>query len=128
MNHYKDTEGKVYGFESDELMEQYKPGLTKMTEAEFEAFRNPPPGPAPVPETVSRAQGKMALVQAGLWGAVETAVDAMTGNDKIMAQIALNDTTDWRRDSPFLTQMADAVGITESQLDDLFIAASQIEI
>ena len=52
MNHYKDTEGKVYGFETDELMQQYKPGLTRMSESEFEAFRNNPTSIPPEPRTI----------------------------------------------------------------------------
>ena len=51
MNHYKDENGNVYGFESDEEMQRYKPGLVRMTEAEFEAFRNPP-HPPPEPRTI----------------------------------------------------------------------------
>lgn len=86
-----------------------------------------PDAPTPVPQVVSRAQGKMVLVQAGLWSAVEAAVAQLDGEAAVMASIALNDTTEWRRDSPFLAQMADMVGISD-RLDELFIAASQIQI
>lgn len=86
----------------------------------------PPPMPEPVPEQVSRAQGKAVLVQNGLWQDVLAYVETLQEPDKTMAQIALNDTTHWRRDSPFLNAAADALNITSEQMDDMFIAASKI--
>ena len=86
----------------------------------------PPPMPEPVPEQVSRAQGKAVLVQNNLWKDVLAYVETLQEPDKTMAQIALNDTTHWRRDSPFLNAAADALNITSEQMDDMFIAASKI--
>ena len=42
MNHYKDANGTVYGFESDDEMQIFHPGLTPMTELEFSEFLNAP--------------------------------------------------------------------------------------
>lgn len=87
------------------------------------------PAPPPVPQSVSRAQGKAALIQAGLWSAVVAYVDAMTDpTDKALAEVALNDTTEWLRTSPFLNQAATALGMTEQDLDNLFIQAAQIQL
>lgn len=87
------------------------------------------PEPAPVPEQVSRAQGKAALIQAGLWAAVELFVDGIVDpTEKALALVALNDTTHWQRSSPFLNQAAGAIGLTPGQLDALFINAAQIEL
>lgn len=81
----------------------------------------------PVPASVSRAQGKAALIQAGMWDQVVTYVDGIADpTQRAMAQVALDDTQDWRRDSPFLLQAADALGITSSELDTLFVAAAKI--
>lgn len=81
----------------------------------------------PVPASVSRAQGKAALINAAKWDDVLTFVaDIQDPAQKSLADVALNDTQDWRRDSPFLNQCADALGITSAELDALFVAAAKI--
>lgn len=87
-----------------------------------------PPAPAPtVPQSVSRAQGKAALIAAGLWPAVLAYVAAIADpTDKALAEVALNDTQEWRRDSLFLNSAATALGMTSAQLDQLFVDASGI--
>jgi hypothetical protein len=83
-----------------------------------------PPGP---PTVVTRAQGKAALIQAGLWDDVLAYVDAIEDTtQQALARVALDDTTEWRRDSPFLATAAAALGLTDQQLDDLFVAAAAI--
>lgn len=82
--------------------------------------------PVVVPQVVSRAQGKAALLQAGLLGLVEHYIENLQGDQKTMALIAFNDTTEWRRDSPFLAQAASALGMTQEHLDNLFLLAESI--
>ena len=90
----------------------------------------PPDPPVPVvPESITRAQGKAALIQAGLWASVVAYVDAIPDpTDKALAGVALNDTLEWRRSSPFLNTAVTALDLTEGQLDALFITAAQIEL
>ena len=71
MNHYRDENGNVYGFESDAEMNQYRPGLARMTEAEFEAFRNPPPAP-PEPRTVLSSREYLSRFTMAEYAAVRT--------------------------------------------------------
>lgn len=90
---------------------------------------NPTKLKPPVPQQVTRAQGKVALIQAGLWPQVVAFVDAIEDPvQKAIAKVAAYETLHWRRDSPFLNQAADALGITQEQLDQLFIQASEIEL
>lgn len=86
------------------------------------------PEPEPVvPESVTRAQGKAALVQAGLWADVLAYVAGIADpTQQALAEIALHDTQEWRRDSPFLAACAVGLGLTPEQLDALFIAAGEI--
>ena len=94
----------------------------------------PEPEPVPVqtsgvPQSVSRAQGKLALIQAGLWPAAIAFVDGITDPaQKAYAEVALNDTQEWRRDSPFLASAAAALGLSEEQLDTLFITAGGLQL
>ena len=92
------------------------------------------PEPVPVqasgaPQSVSRAQGKLALIQAGLWPAAIAFVEGITDPaQKAYAEVALHDTQEWRRDSPFLASAAAALDLSEEQLDTLFITAEGIQL
>ena len=83
--------------------------------------------PPQVPQQVTRAQGKAVLIQMGLWQQVLDFVAAIPDStQRALAEVALHDTQNWQRNSPFLNQAADALGITQAQMDELFIAADQV--
>ena len=85
------------------------------------------PPAQPVPQQVTNAQGTAVLIQTGLWPQVLAYVAAIEDPvQKALAEVALNKTTHWQRSSPFLNQAADALGITQAQMDELFIAADQV--
>lgn len=88
-----------------------------------------PPEPAPVdpnvpPQTVTAAQGGIALIQAGLMNAVQAVVDAPETPPEV--RWAWAHATTWDRSSPALAYLANAAGITQEQMDALFIAAAGI--
>ena len=98
---------------------------------EVETAQPPEPEPLPpqVPQQVTRAQGKAVLIQMGLWQQVLDFVAAIPDStQRALAEVALHDTQNWQRSSPFLNQAADALGLTPEQMDDLFRNASQIEL
>lgn len=89
----------------------------------------PDPQPEPTPQTITRAQGKAALIQADLWNAVLAHVAGIADpKEKALAEVALHDTQEWRRTSPFLNAAALALGLTAEQLDALFEAAASVEL
>ena len=82
-----------------------------------------------VPQSVSRAQGKLALIGAGLWPAALAFVEGITDpTQRAYAEVALHDTQEWRRDSPFLASAAAALDLSEAQLDELFITAGGLQL
>ena len=82
-----------------------------------------------VPQSVSRAQGKLALIGAGLWPAAIAFVEGITDPvQRAYAEVALHDTQEWRRDSPFLASAAAALDLSEEQLDTLFITAGGLQL
>ena len=84
---------------------------------------------ARVPQMVSRAQGKVALIQAGLWAQVLAFVAAIPDPvERAVAEVTLHDTQEWRRDSAFLAQAAQALDLTEQQLDELFVTAAEVTL
>lgn len=86
-------------------------------------------GAAKAPQQVSRAQGKAALIKSGLWqGVLDYVASIEDATEKALAEVALNDTTHWQRTSPFLNDAAEALGLTQAQLDELFVTASEIEL
>lgn len=90
-------------------------------------WQSPEPAAPTVPASVTRAQGKAALIGAGLWPGVQAYVAGIPDpTQQALAEVALNDTLEWRRDSPFLAAAAAGLGLTPEQLDGLFIAAAQI--
>lgn len=85
------------------------------------------PAPAEVPEEISRAQGKAALIQAGMWDAVQAFVASIPDpTQRALADVALNDTQTWERSSPFLNTATAGLGLSKSQLDSLFIQGGAI--
>ena len=66
------------------------------------------------------AQARLALASVGMLDIAATAVGA--SNDAQM-QIAWEYGTEWRRDDPRLTALALAIGLTDADIDDLFLAA-----
>ena len=80
-------------------------------------------GPEPVPLEVTRAQGKLALLNAGLLANAQAAATA-AGQ---AAEIAFNDALTYERTSPTLNALATALGLSSSDLDSLFIAASKLK-
>lgn len=84
---------------------------------------------ARVPQMVSRAQVKVALIQAGLWAQVLALVAAIPDPvERAVAEVTLHDTQEWRRDSAFLAQAAQALDLTEQQLDELFVTAAEVTL
>ncbi|WP_395026254.1 hypothetical protein [Comamonas odontotermitis] len=85
---------------------------------------------ARVPAEISRAQGRAILGSMKLTPQVEAYFASITDEEEAMwVDLAWNHTTTWRRyESPFLTRAAQALGLTDQQLDEMFIAAAQIVI
>ena len=85
--------------------------------------------PVLVPQQITRAQGKAALIMQGLWGAVLDYVAAIQDPiQRALAEVALNDTLTWERSSPFLEGPRAGVGMTGEQLDELFIQAGGVAL
>jgi hypothetical protein len=71
----------------------------------------------------SRFQARAALHQAGLLAQAEEFV----AQADTLVQIAWADAIEFRRNSPTINAMAQGLGLTDEQIDDLFRAAMQIE-
>lgn len=85
--------------------------------------------PEPVPQQITRAQGKAALIMQGHWQEVLDYVASIQDpTQRALAGVALHDTLTWERSSPFLNAAAAGLGMTGEQLDALFIQAAGIAL
>lgn len=80
--------------------------------------------PSSQPWTITPLQAKLALHAAGLLDTVE----AFIAQADRPTQIAWEYASEFKRNSPMLLAMAGALGMTDTQLDGLFTAASAIKV
>ena len=78
------------------------------------------PEASPVPAVITSAQGKLALIELGLFDAARAYLDSIADPvEKLKAQIEWDRPT-WERPSPFLNATWAALGGTSEGLDDAF--------
>ena len=86
-----------------------------------EPYVAPPP---PVPTTVSRFQALAALSLGGYLPLIRTYI-ATLGEDDI-TRLAFENASEWERSSPTLATLAQMLNLTDTDVDYLFITASNI--
>ena len=97
-------------------------GQGEIVEADTITWPIPPTPPVPVPAQVTMRQARLALLGAGLLTSVETAI-AGAGQ---AAQIEWEYAAVVERASGLVPAMATALGMSEQQIDDLFILAATL--
>lgn len=111
-----------------------EPSYARWTGRTWEVYTPPVPEPEPEPEpqdpqkitVVSKAQAKLALLEAGLLDTVETALGSMEGVAGQRARIEWNDRTEFHRDHEFIGLLAASIGLSDEQIDALFTRAAQL--
>ena len=120
MKNYKDTQNNLYVLDSTEYEYLLPVGCIAITQAEADALSAPPPltveQKRALLQPLSAWQVRKVLTQLGLRDSVETAVAASTQATKD----AWNHAEPFHRDDPILNAMGASLGMTASQLDDLF--------
>ena len=101
------------------------PNVAVWNGAEWRVFpeypQNPSP-PAPIPQAVSMRQARLALLAAGLLDLVETAIAGAGPAAKIEWDYA----TEVQSASGLVPAMATALGLTDAQIDALFVTAATL--
>lgn len=91
--------------------------------ARLAALIPPPVDPNAVPATITRTQARLVLHRAGLLEKVLEVIEAGGVEAQIWYEAA-----EWNRSSPVLAGMAQSLGFTDEQVDNLFRAAGAIVI
>lgn len=79
-----------------------------------------------VPEAVTPSQAKIALSRAGKLVQAEAIINALEGQAGEEARIYWVSVLEFRRDHPLIAMIGAALGMTEGEIDALFIAAASI--
>ena len=82
------------------------------------------PPPPPIPSTVTRFQALAILAAGGYLDTVRTYINTLDQNN--VQRLAWENAADWERTSPTLNALATMLNLTSAEVDDLFIAASQV--
>lgn len=80
------------------------------------------PTKRPVPQSVTPLQGRLALLSANLLDQATVAVTAAGGAALLTWEYA----SIWDRNDPLIMQLGAALGLTSSQIDQLFTTASTL--
>lgn len=86
------------------------------------------PTPEPVvvvPQSVTRKQARLALLAAGHFYAVHDGIESLEEPIRTEAKINWDDSDTYARDNPFVAMMAQMLGLSNSDVDDLFVAAAK---
>lgn len=78
------------------------------------------------PQSVTMAQARLALLGAGLLGQASAALAALPSPQKEAAQIEWEYRPTVNRNSALVQALTPALGLTETQLDELFAAAAKL--
>lgn len=83
--------------------------------------------PAPVPTEVEMYQARLALLSIGVTSQdILAKIDLLPSPQKEQAQIMFEFSPKVKRDNGFVTQLAPALGLTDIQIDQLFVVASTL--
>jgi len=82
--------------------------------------------PAGPPKSVTMRQARLALHAAGLLGGVDAAIAALPEPTKTQAQIEWEYSNEVQRSNGIVAQLRPVLGLSDAQLDALFISAAAI--
>lgn len=80
--------------------------------------------PAPIPQTVTRFQALATLAAGGYLDTVHNYIDALPRSN--IQRLAFENAGDWERASPTVNALATMLGLSDAEVDDLFVAAAQV--
>lgn len=89
-------------------------------------FTAPLPDPPAVPDAVDMAQARLALLQSGLLAQVDAAIAALPEPQLSAARIEWEFRPRVTRDSPLVQQLSLALGLSDQQVDALFVLAASL--
>jgi hypothetical protein len=87
-----------------------------------------PPLPPRVPREIPNWRAKVILAMMGMLPSVESAIEQLQEPDKTVARLAWNGDAKLARRGKTVLGLAGTLGLTDKQIDELFIAAEALEV
>ena len=128
MKYYRDPNtSEIFAYAADGSQDEHiKQGLARMTDVEVHAHLNPPLAPPSVPRSITMRQARLCLHKHGMLAGVHPVIDALPEPDRTAAQIEWDYSSVVERRQGFVLTIAQALGISDEQLDALFIEAATL--
>lgn len=82
------------------------------------------PPPPPIPQSVTRFQALATLAAAGHLPTIRAYIATLDQDD--ITRLAWESASEWERTSPTLAALATMLGLSDTDVDHLFMAASQV--
>lgn len=82
--------------------------------------------PPPIPASVTMRQARLALLGAGLLDDVDAAINALPSPQKEAAKIEWEYSQEVQRHNGFVSALAPSLGLSETQLDAMFLQAATL--
>ena len=114
----------AYAYLTDEEAETYS-DLTLVSQEEIEELGDVVK--ILIPESITKRQAKQQLLLDGKLSQVQEVIDSIPDEtERMMAQLYWDESTEFERSHPTLTEIGAALGLTEAELDMMFINASKL--
>lgn len=95
-------------------------------EKQYWAYTPPPPPQPTVPASITMRQARLVLFTSGLMGSVQSAIDSLPSPQKEKAQIEWEYSNEVQRHNGFVAALGPALGLTDAQIDALFMAGASL--
>lgn len=119
-----DRDDIAYSYLTDEEAETYS-DLTLVSQEEIEELGDVVK--ILIPESITKRQAKQQLLLEGKLGQVQEVIDSIPDEtERMMAQLYWDESTEFERNHPTLVELGTALGLTEAELDMMFINASKL--
>lgn len=97
-----------------------------IVEADTITWPEPPTVPVQVPSEITMRQARLVLLGAGLLSGVQTAINAMPEPARSAANIEWEYSNTVLRHNGFVSVLGPMLGLTEQQIDQLFIEGAKL--
>ena len=114
----------AYAYLTDEEAEIYS-DLTLVSQEEIEELGDVVK--ILIPESITKRQAKQQLLLDGKLSQMQEVIDSISDEtERMMAQLYWEDNIEFERSHPTLVELGTALGLTEAELDMMFINASKL--
>jgi hypothetical protein len=126
MKYYKSADGEVFAYAADGSEDAFiRVGLVLMSESEVMAHLNPASAQIG-PRSITMRQARLLLHSRNMLTMVQEAIDSLDEPPRIAAQIEWDYSSTMERNKPFVAMIAGHIGLTDEDLDAMFIEAATL--